>query len=333
MQETGRSLLTINDGGCIPKATKRFAIMKHRLFMLTLTYRNGIIHKKAIGWIDKRSQRNRQQITQKSPRSFKLRRIRRRRYHRGWTFLHHRDCRSQLHRCGYHPLFYHRSFGLLLCGIMLCGICLNDSGSRKCLYLFLCNHGRIDCLDYRLGFGIGVLRGSYDRQHQLEPLFDSLFGRLRDWVAASLDCLSVGWRDCEHSSFPDCRHHESFPDTGNGRQFHIQWNHCIPESGCCPDFRHFRMEIYPCGELHSLPSCQYRHIRRIWLFRNIERCRHCILCLSRFRCSQHCRTRDKEPQTGYADWNLDVACRLYCPLYPLRTCHDWCCTLFRLWRA
>ena len=49
MQETGRSLLTINDGGCIPKATKRFAIMKHRLFMLTLTYRNGIIHKKAIG--------------------------------------------------------------------------------------------------------------------------------------------------------------------------------------------------------------------------------------------------------------------------------------------
>ena len=53
---------------------------------------------------------------------------------------------------------------------MLCRICIHDSSSRKCLHLFVCNNGRTDSLDYRLGPRIGVYRSSNDRQHQLEPL-------------------------------------------------------------------------------------------------------------------------------------------------------------------
>ena len=39
---------------------------------------------------------------------------------------------------------------MLLRRTLLRGICFHDSGCRKCLYVFICHHGRTDCLDHRL---------------------------------------------------------------------------------------------------------------------------------------------------------------------------------------
>lgn len=67
------------------------------------------------------------------------------------------------------------SFVVAGLGCAFAGLCYAEFASMipvagNCLYLQLCYYGRIHCLDYRLGFSIGIRCGSCNSRDKLERL-------------------------------------------------------------------------------------------------------------------------------------------------------------------
>lgn len=116
---------------------------------------------------------------------------------------------------------------------MLCGICIHDTRSRQRIHLLVCHDGRTHRLDYRVGPGIGIHRSRNHGKHQLEPLSGRLSRGTGHTSTASPHRLSLGWRSRKYPRLPYRRADEPLPDTGYGRQLHLQRLHCIPEG-----FRH-----------------------------------------------------------------------------------------------
>lgn len=116
---------------------------------------------------------------------------------------------------------------------MLCGICIHDTRSRQRIHLLVCHDGRTHRLDYRVGPGIGIHRSRNHGKHQLEPLSGRLSRGTGHTSTASPHRLSLGWWSRKYPRLPYRRADEPLPDTGYGRQLHLQRLHCIPEG-----FRH-----------------------------------------------------------------------------------------------
>ncbi len=102
--------------------------------------------------------------------------------------------------------------------------------------------------------------------------------------------------ECKYPRLPYRRADEPLPDTGYGRQLHLQRLHCIPEGFRHTDFCHTRLEIHQYRQLYTLHPCQYGHTGRIWILRHPARSGHRILRLPRIRCREHSRPRDEEPK-------------------------------------
>ena len=122
---------------------------------------------------------------------------------------------------------------MLLRRTMLCGICIHDTRSRQRIHLLVCHDGRTHRLDYRVGPGIGIHRSRNHGKHQLEPLSGRLSRGTGHTSTASPHRLSLGWWSRKYPRLPYRRADEPLPDTGYGRQLHLQRLHCIPEG-----FRH-----------------------------------------------------------------------------------------------
>lgn len=116
---------------------------------------------------------------------------------------------------------------------MLCGICIHDTRSRQRIHLLVCHDGRTHRLDYRVGPGTGIHRSRNHGKHQLEPLSGRLSRGTGHTSTASPHRLSLGWWSRKYPRLPYRRADEPLPDTGYGRQLHLQRLHCIPEG-----FRH-----------------------------------------------------------------------------------------------
>ena len=144
-----------------------------------------------------------------------------RRYYRGGIILDHGNRCRRIYGPRYHLVVCHRRTGLLFRRIMLCRICLDDPGGRQCLHLFVCNDGRTDRMDHRLGSRTRIYRSCNDRQYQLEPLPCRLSRRVGNPFAANAYRLSLGWRDRQRAGFPDRCPDEPLPDPGDGREFDL----------------------------------------------------------------------------------------------------------------
>lgn len=125
---------------------------------------------------------------------------------------------------------------------MLCGICIHDTRSRQRIHLLVCHDGRTHRLDYRVGPGIGIHRSRNHGKHQLEPLSGRLSRGTGHTSTASPHRLSLGWWSRKYPRLPYRRADEPLPDTGYGRQLHLQRLHCIPEGFRHTDFCHTRLE-------------------------------------------------------------------------------------------
>ena len=112
---------------------------------------------------------------------------------------------------------------------MLCGICIHDTRSRQRIHLLVCHDGRTHRLDYRVGPGTGIHRSRNHGKHQLEPLSGRLSRGTGHTSTASPHRLSLGWWSRKYPRLPYRRADEPLPDTGYGRQLHLQRLHCIPE--------------------------------------------------------------------------------------------------------
>ena len=95
---------------------------------------------------------------------------------------------------------------LCLCRVVLCRVCVDDSGGRKRLYLFVRHHGRARRLDHRLGSGAGVRRGRSHGRRRLERIRESRVGLV--WHAHSLRIKPLAAR--ENGGNRDARRH-NFP--------------------------------------------------------------------------------------------------------------------------
>lgn len=126
---------------------------------------------------------------------------------------------------------------------MLCGICIHDTRSRQRIHLLVCHDGRTHRLDYRVGPGTGIHRSRNHGKHQLEPLSGRLSRGTGHTSTASPHRLSLGWWSRKYPRLPYRRADEPLPDTGYGRQLHLQRLHCIPEGFRHTDFCHTRQYI------------------------------------------------------------------------------------------
>lgn len=154
-------------------------------------------------------------------------------HHRSGSILHHRNGGGRLYGTGHHTVLCHCRTGMLLRRTMLCGICIHDTRSRQRIHLLVCHDGRTHRLDYRVGPGIGIHRSRNHGKHQLEPLSGRLSRGTGHTSTASPHRLSLGWWSRKYPRLPYRRADEPLPDTGYGRQLHLQRLHCIPEG-----FRH-----------------------------------------------------------------------------------------------
>lgn len=84
-----------------------------------------------------------------------------------------------------------------------------------------------------MGPGIGIHRSRNHSKHQLEPLSGRLSRGTGHTSTASPHRLSLGWWNRKYPRLPYRSADEPLPDTGHGRQLHLQRLHCIPEG-----FRH-----------------------------------------------------------------------------------------------
>ena len=216
---------------------------------------------------------------------------------------------------------------------MLCGICIHDTRSRQRIHLLVCHDGRTHRLDYRVGPGTGIHRSRNHGKHQLEPLSGRLSRGTGHTSTASPHRLSLGWWSRKYPRLPYRRADEPLPDTGYGRQLHLQRLHCIPEGFRHTDFCHTRLEIHQYRQLYTLHPCQYGRAGRIWLLRHPARGGHRILRLPRIRRREHSRPRDEEPEAEHAYRHSGLLAGMHRALYGFCPRHDGSGTLHRLQRT
>lgn len=240
------------------------------------------------------------------------------------TLFGHRHCGWRAHRPRHHIKLCSGRTVLRFGRFVLCRVRLHDTRGRIGLHLFILYYGRARCLDNRVGPRARICPGRHDCQHIMEPLFHHHVERPRVAPATSLDSLSGRWRRVQSASHIAHCAAVVHTDARHQGQFKVQRFSCRVKDSRSAHFHIRWFQIHQHRQPDPLCAAKHRCVWRIRLVGRIAWCRHCVLCLLRFRRHQHRRTGNPKSASQHAHRHIGFAAHLHPALHGVCPCHDRC---------